>query len=110
MGLCYWPILPVPQFGNILMKFYFYPNTESAFKRQASGNHVRTLIFNVLTGDIEQSFIRKVSTEWQQTCKNNIATDHRVKNLTGTSYEIYSWVVPTEKSLSLPSFVEFGQL
>tara|TARA_R110000868_G_scaffold144840_9_gene364281 strand:- start:298 stop:576 length:279 start_codon:yes stop_codon:yes gene_type:complete len=92
------------------MKFYFYPTTESTFKKEASGHYVRTIIFNVLTGEIEQSFVRKVSSVWQQTCKNNIATDQRVKALNKKNHEIYSWVVTAEKSFSLPSFTEFGQL
>jgi hypothetical protein len=89
---------------ELCMKFYFYPTGEEKFKADAFNNFVRTLVFNVLSGEIEVSFIRQVKTLWQQTCKNNIETDHRIKELSGDHFQIYGWVVKSKSDFQLPVF------
>jgi hypothetical protein len=85
------------------MKFYFHPNNEKVFKEAAVGKFVRTLVYNEESNEII-SFTRKVKILWQQTCKNNIESDHRIKDLSGSHFQIYSWIVQSEDELSLPSF------
>lgn len=90
---------------EIMKEFYFHPRDENALKKQAVNNFVRTLIFEVEINKVNNSYIRKVCTEWTQTVKNNIETDHRVRNLPeNKKYQIYSWVVKIESDFSLPSF------
>ena len=89
---------------ELRMKFYFYPDAEEKFKADALNNFVRTLVFNELSGEIEISFIRQVKTLWQQTCKNNIETDHRIKELNGEHFQVYSWVVRSKSDFQLPAF------
>ncbi len=86
------------------MKFYFNPIDEDLFKEKAIGNFVRTLIFNKKTNEIHSCYARKVSKKWEQSIKNNIESDHRVKELSGDSYQIYSWIVTSESNLELPNF------
>ena len=95
---------------NRNMNYYFYPTNEKSFKQSAIGKFVRTLVYNKTTNEIEFSFVRSVKTEWKQSCKNNIETDHRIKALAGQGFEIYSWVVNSKSSLDLPKFIEFSQL
>ena len=89
------------------MEFFFYPSSESSFKSKAVCNLVKTLVFNKNTLEIELLFSRKVNKLWTQTCKNNIQTDHRIKDLPGNHYQIYSWVSKNDESLELPSFAVF---
>ena len=86
------------------MKFYFYPAAEEKFKAEALNNFVRTLVFNELSGEIEVSFIRQVNTLWLQTCKNNIETDRRVRELNGDHFQVFSWVVKSKSDFQLPAF------
>ncbi len=86
------------------LKFYFNPIDENLFKEKAIGNFVRTLIFNERTNEIHSCYSRKVNTKWRQTIKNNIESDHRVKELSDDNYQIYSWVVTSELNLELPDF------
>ncbi|MHC8470556.1 hypothetical protein [Plesiomonas shigelloides] len=86
------------------MNFYFYPASEEKFKADALDNFVRTVVFNKLSGEVEISFIRQVRTLWQQTCKNNIETDHRIKELNGEHFQVYSWVVRSKSDFELPAF------
>ncbi|NMD50872.1 hypothetical protein HG547_04400 [Shewanella sp. DNRA4] len=86
------------------MKFYFYPTDEEKFKADALSNFVRTIAFNERSGEVEVSFIRQVNTLWQQTCKNNIETDHRIKELSGEHFQVYSWVVNSKSDFQLPAF------
>ncbi len=89
-----------------MKKFYFYPKDENAFKDQAVRNFVRTLIFDEQTNAIHSSYTRKVSKKWEQTVKNNIESDQRIKDLQNENYQIYSWVVKTKSDFSLPFFGE----
>lgn len=89
---------------GLRMKFYFYPANEKIFKSGAVNNFVRIVVFNELSGEIEASFIRRVNTLWQQTCKNNIETDHRIKELNGDHFQVYSWVAKNKPDFQLPAF------
>jgi len=86
------------------MNFYFYPTDESEFKSSAVGNFVHTLVFDTNEQRVVVSFVRKVRKIWEQTCKNNIETDHRIKELSGNNYQIYSWVSNSKSDLNLPLF------
>lgn len=86
------------------MKFYFYPIDEEEFKSEALNNYVRTIVFNELSGEIEVSFIRQVKKLWQQTRKNNIETDHRISEINGDHYQVFSWVTKSKTDLHLPAF------
>lgn len=74
------------------MNFYFYPKNEDVFKEKALNNYVRTLVIDELSGEIQFTFARHVGKIWQQSCKNNIETDHRIKPLNQGHYEVHSWV------------------
>ena len=86
------------------MKFYFYPADETAFKDEAVGNYVRTLVFKGNTEEIVTCFTRKVGKRWEQTVKNNIETDHRIKEIDGAELQIYSWVTTSKDDFGLPQF------
>lgn len=86
------------------MDYFFYPIDESEFKAQAVGNFVHTIVFDTQNQTIVTCFTRQVRKVWEQTCKNNIETDHRVKELTGSHFQIYSWVSKSKSDLSLPFF------
>ncbi len=86
------------------MEFYFYPSDESEFKSNAVNNFVHTLVFDTTKQKVVVSFARKVRKIWEQTCKNNIETDHRIKELQGEHYQIYSWVSKSKSDLNLPFF------
>ncbi len=86
------------------MDFYFYPAEELEFKSNAVGNYVHTVVFDTTEQKILTSFVRKVSKAWVQTRKNNIETDHRIKELTGSNYQIYSWVSKSKSDFNLPFF------
>jgi len=86
------------------MQYFFYPVDEKQFKQEAKGHFVRTMVFDTSKYKISNSFIRKVDKVWMQTCKNNIATDKRIKTLSGNHFQIYSWVVQSESDFGLPCF------
>lgn len=86
------------------MEFYFYPTDESDFKTNAVGNFVHTLVFDTTEQKVIISFARQVSKIWEQTCKNNIETDHRIKELNGDNYQVFSWVSKSKYDFNLPSF------
>lgn len=86
------------------MDFYFYPTNEETFKEKALNNFVRTLAFDTNKNEVVLSFTRKVSKKWEQTLKNNIETDHRIKKLSGNQYQIYSWVTSSKSDFGLPHF------
>lgn len=85
-------------------QYFFYPVNEAQFKQEAKNHFVRTIVFDIKKGEIVTSFIREVKTDWQQTLKNNIETDHRIKTLSGEHLEIYSWVVQSKNDFNLPCF------
>jgi len=84
------------------MNFYFYPEDENEFKRKSTGNYVRTIVFDANKEDVVLCFSRKVNKVWEQTCKNNIETDHRIKNLPKGNYQVYSWVITSKKDFYPP--------
>ena len=86
------------------MEFYFYPTDESKFKSHAVGNFVHTLVFDTTEQKVIDSFVRQVRKVWEQTCKNNIETDHRIKKLSGDNYQIFSWVSKSKSDFNLPFF------
>ena len=86
------------------MEFYFYPNDEMEFKSNAVGNFVHTIVFDTTEQKVIISFVRQVRKFWEQTRKNNIETDHRIKELSGEHYQIYSWVSKSKSDFNLPFF------
>jgi hypothetical protein len=86
------------------MEFFFYPADENQFKQAAVGNFVRTLVFDTNKDEVVVTFVRRVSKAWEQSCKNNIETDHRIRALSGEHFQIYSWVVKSKNDFSLPGF------
>lgn len=86
------------------IKYFFFPKSEADFKKQAKGNFVRTIIVTS-DGVIIKSYTRKVNKFWTQTRKNNIETDHRVKDLAPSNH-IYSWIVHNKTEFNLPFFIE----
>lgn len=87
------------------IEYFYFPKNEAVFKKEAKGNIVRTIIVT-LDGSIINSYTRKVNKLWNQTRKNNIETDHRVKDLIAGNYHIYSWIVHKETEFNLPSFAK----
>ena len=88
------------------MEFFFYPTSDKNFKEEALNNYVHTVIFDTLKCKVVSSFIREVHKIWDQTCKNNIETDHRIKGLSGDCFQIYSWVTKSKTDFCLPFFVK----
>jgi len=86
------------------MEFYFYPADEDRFKQEAVGKFVRTLVYDPTKDVVVLSFTRQVKKLWEQTCKNNIATDHRIKELSDDGLQIFSWITPSKKDFKLPGF------
>lgn len=86
------------------MEFYFYPNDESEFKSKAVNNFVHTVVFDTVEQKVTTSFVRQVRKVWEQTCKNNIETDHRIKELDGKNFQVYSWVSNSKSNFGLPFF------
>lgn len=86
------------------MEFYFYPTDEAEFKLNAVGNCVHTLVFDTTEQKVIFSFVRQVRKVWKQTRKNNIETDHRIKELSGDNYQIFSWVSKSKSDFNLPFF------
>jgi len=86
------------------MEFFFYPQDENKFKQDAVGNFVRTIIFNSVNEKVATSFVRKVNKLWEQTCKNNVETDHRIKELSGEHFQVYSWITQSKNDFGLPNF------
>ena len=87
------------------LDLYIYPRDEDSFKERAVGRYVRTLIVDT-ENKIHLSYSRKVSKMWSQTVKNNIETDHRIKELPNGHYKIYNWVTESESDSSLPLFLK----
>lgn len=86
------------------MEFYFYPGDEFEFKSNAVGNFVHTIVFDKSNHKIVTSFVRQVKKTWVQTCKNNIETDHRIKELSNENYQVYSWISNSKSDFALPFF------
>jgi len=101
------PELGVITHGEV-MEFYFYPSDENTFKNEAVGNLVRTVVFETSSGEVVLNYIRQVKKHWEQTCKNNIETDHRIKELAGDNYQVYSWVTIRKYDFGLPCFILHG--
>jgi sulfur relay (sulfurtransferase) DsrC/TusE family protein len=89
-----------------MKRYFFYPANEKQFKQEAKNNFVRTIVFDTKECKIANNFIREVKSDWQQTCKNNIETDHRIKSLSGEHFEIYNWVVQSKSDFNLSCFIE----
>lgn len=85
-------------------QYFFYPVDENQFKQEAINHFVRTIVFDTKKGEIIKDFVREVKKDWQQTLKNNIETDNRIKALSGEHFEIYSWVVQSKNDFNLPCF------
>lgn len=86
------------------MEFFFHPTDENKFKEEAVNNFVRTLVFDCSKGEVVTSFSRQVTKIWENSCKNNIETDHRIKGLSGSNFHIYSWITKSKKDFGLPCF------
>ena len=87
-----------------MSQYFFYPVDEKQFKQEAEKHFVRTIVFDTQKGEIVENFVREVRKYWQQTPKNNIETDHRIKALSGEHFEIYSWVIQSKSDFNLPCF------
>ena len=87
------------------MEFFLHPADEDKFKEEAVNNFVRTLVFDISNGTVVTSFARRVRKVWEQSCKNNIATDHRIKELSGDHFQVYSWITKSEDDFGLPGFI-----
>jgi len=87
------------------MDFFFHPVNEDKFKEEAVNHFVRTVVFDTSTGEVVTSFTRRVQKVWEQTCKNNIETDHRIKMLSGDHFQVYSWVAKSKIDFGLPGFM-----
>jgi hypothetical protein len=88
-------------------QYFFYPVDEKQFKQEAKNHFVRTIVFDTKKAEIITSFVRGVKTDWQQTLKNNIESDQRIKALSGEHFEIYSWVIQSKSDFNLPCFKLF---
>ncbi len=66
------------------MKFIFKPNDENLFLKDAVGRQIETIVIDIMQEKEITSFKRTVSKTWEQTLKNNIETDHRIKELKNT--------------------------
>ncbi len=76
------------------MRFIFEPVNEENFKQEAVGHTIETVVTDSQTGIEIVRFARSVRKKWEQTCKNNIETDHRIKELKNDS-ESDSYIVHT---------------
>ncbi|AMC35453.1 hypothetical protein [Janthinobacterium sp. B9-8] len=90
--------------SGVDIDFVFFPENEEEFKKKALNNCVRTIVYNIDQSEIHSSFVRSVNVIWKQSCKNNIGTDHRIKNLVSGSFVIYSWIVNSDNDLTIPIF------
>lgn len=77
------------------MEVLFYPQDEEQFKKEAVGNFVYTEVTNLSTNEIF-IFSRKITKLWTASCRNNIVTDHRIKELEGNNYCIKNWIESSE--------------
>ena len=85
--------------------FFFYPKSGEEFKKEAKDNYVIILVINLSNTKQCKIFSRDVKTEWGNSCKNNIETDHRIKELSKEdNFLIYSWVSKNESDYQLPNF------
>lgn len=79
------------------MRFIFEPANEEIFKNQAVNHTLETVVTNSNTGEEITKFERRVTKKWEQTCKNNIETDHRIKVLkkdsNSNNYIVYSRIL-----------------
>lgn len=79
------------------MRFIFEPASEEIFKNQAVNHTLETVVTNSNTGEEITKFERRVTKKWEQTCKNNIETDHRIKVLkkdsNSNNYIVYSRIL-----------------
>lgn len=79
------------------MRFIFEPANEEIFKNHAVNHTLETVVTNSNTGEEITKFERRVTKKWEQTCKNNIETDHRIKVLkkdsNSNNYIVYSRIL-----------------
>ncbi len=79
------------------MIFTFEPTNDKDFKGKAKDRTIEIVVTNSNTGEEITRFTRNVRKKWEQTCKNNIETDHRIKELKNDSdsdnYIVYTRVL-----------------
>ena len=94
--------------------YFFYPKDESKFKKSANGKFVHTLIYKPSTNEIVNVFDRKVGCVWQNSCKNQVETDRKIRQNSNLNeedkYHIYSWVSESQSDYALPiAFAYFSK-
>jgi len=79
------------------MIFKFEPSDDEKFKSKAVNNKIVSVVVDSITNEIILSFTRKVRKKWDQSCKNNIETDHRIRELTNDKksekYIVYTCIL-----------------
>ena len=84
------------------MKFIFKPNDAKLFMKDAVGRQIETIVIDIMEEKEITTFTRTVSKVWEQTPKNNIETDHRIKELKNTqnidNLVVYTRVLYESKS------------
>ena len=57
----------------------FILKVKSKFKENANGKFVHTLIYKPSTNETVNVFSRNVGSVWQNSCKNEVETDDRIR-------------------------------
>ena len=87
--------------------YFFYHKDESNFQESANGKFVHTLIYKPSTNETVNVFSRKVGRVWQNSCKNEVETDDRIRKNSNLNeedkYHIYSWVSESQSDSALPT-------
>ena len=61
--------------------YFFYHKDESNFQESANGKFVHTLIYKPSTNETVNVFSRNVGSVWQNSCKNEVETDDRIRKI-----------------------------
>ena len=93
--------------------YFFYPEGESNFKESANGKFVHTPIYKPSTNEIVNVFSRKVGRVWQNSCKNEVETDHRIRKNSNLNeedkYRAYSWISESQSDSALSILLHIFQ-
>ena len=71
-----------------MKKFFFYPKDKNEFFARVEGNYSRTLVFKPSTNKVITTFCRDVN-EWNNSRKNQIQSDSRIKKLERIIHTIF---------------------
>lgn len=79
------------------MIYKFEPKDEKDFMEMAVGNKIQTIVTDSISGQEIINFTRKVKSVWSQTMKNNIQSDHRIKQLVKiqdtSNFIVYTYIL-----------------